>query len=281
MNFESIVNQISQHIKTSDPVELLIRIMSSLVTMLMIIALFNIIQLIVGKMVKNKISEPRYFMIKKGIKYIGFAMAILFVLRNMGVDTNVLTGAAGIAGIVVGFAAQTTVSSFISGFFLLSEKHFRVGDAIQVDSVTGIVASVDLLAVKIRTFDNLYVRIPNETLIKSSLITLSRFAIRRMDLELTVAYSEDLGRVKEILLDIASKDPFVLANPSPFFRLERLDQRGANIILNVWFDSKDYSKNLLSTRTSMLMGIKKRFAEEHIELPYQRIEMLEVLNEQP
>ncbi|MDR2149264.1 MAG: mechanosensitive ion channel family protein [Spirochaetaceae bacterium] len=270
MDFESIVNQISQHIKTSDPIELLIRLISSLITVLMIMVLFNLIQLIIGKIVKDKISEQRHFMIKKGIKYTGFVMALLFVLRTMGVDTTVLTGAAGIVGIVVGFAAQTTVSSFISGFFLLSEKHFRVGDSIKVDTILGVVVSVDLLAVKIRTFDNLYVRIPNETLIKSNLICLSRFAIRRLDLVVTVAYSEDLERVRELLLDIAQKDNFVLDNPPPLFRLDKLDHRGATIIFNVWFESQ----YVLETQTSMLMTIKKRFAEEHIELPYQRIALL-------
>ena len=126
MNIDNILKQISLHIESSDPAELLTRIISSLITMLMIVVLFNLIQIIIGRIVKNKLSEQRRFMIKKSIKYTGFVVMLLFVLKNMGVDTTAITGAAGIVGIVVGFAAQTTVSSFISGFFLLSEKHSRV-----------------------------------------------------------------------------------------------------------------------------------------------------------
>jgi small-conductance mechanosensitive channel len=271
MNITALMSQISLHIQESDPADLFIRIFSAGLMALLIIIVFNLLQLVVGKILKKRLSEQRNFLVRKGIKYTGVVMALLFIFRNMGIDTTALTGAAGIVGIVVGFAAQTTVSSFISGLFLISEKHFRVGDSIQVDTILGVVMSVDLLAVKLRTFDNLYVRIPNETLIKSNLITLSRFPIRRHDLAFTVSYNEDLDRVRDILLDIATKNTLVLDNPAPLFRLDKLDKTGASIIFNVWFDAQ----YVLETKTAMLLMIKKRFDEEHIELPYQKIEVLQ------
>jgi small conductance mechanosensitive channel len=84
-----------------------------------------------------------------------------------------------------------------------------------------------------------------------------------------VSYQEDLEQVKKVLMEVAAKDPYALDNPEPLFRVDQFDRAGPLIIFNVWFD-KNF---VLETRTSMLMGIKKRFDEEHIELPYQKVDI--------
>lgn len=79
--------------------------------------------------------------------------------------------------------------------FLLVEKLFEIGNFIEVEATIGEVVSIDMLSVKLRTPDNLYVRIPNETLIKTRVVNRSRFPIRRMDLTVGIAYAEDVERV--------------------------------------------------------------------------------------
>jgi small-conductance mechanosensitive channel len=236
---------------------------------LVIIIIFNLIQIIAGRLLKKRLSQQRNFILRKIIKYTGFVICIIYLFENIGLDTSTLLGAAGIVGIAVGFAAQTSVSSIISGFFLLSEKPFQVGDTIRVNDVLGHILSVDLLSVKLRTFDNFYIRIPNETIFKSNVVNLKRFLVRRQDLAFTVTYDTDLEKLRDVLMDIASKDPYVLVNPPPFFRVENFDRAGVEIIFNVWFDKE----LVLETRTSMLMAIHKRFAEEGIELPYQKVDV--------
>ncbi|MCA9616745.1 MAG: mechanosensitive ion channel, partial [Myxococcales bacterium] len=103
-------------------------------------------------------------------------------LRELGFDLSVFLGAAGILTVAVGFASQTSASNVISGLFLIGERAFGVGDVIEVGGISGEVLAIDLLSVKVRTFDNLFVRIPNETLVKSNVTNLSRFPLRRIDL---------------------------------------------------------------------------------------------------
>lgn len=269
MHISELLDAVIRTIDSAGPFDLVIRIVSALIMVFVIVIIFNLIQLIMGKLLKNRLSPQRTFMVRKSIKYTGFVMGMLFLFKSMGIDTSALLGAAGVVGIAVGFAAQTTVSSFISGLFLLSEKPFQVGDAVMVDTILGVVLSVDLLSVKIRTFDNLYVRIPNETIFKSNVTTLTRFPLRRLDLVFSVTYQADLEQVRTVLMDIAARDPYVLDNPAPLFRVDQFDRAGVVIIFNVWFD-KNY---LLETKTSMFMTIKKRFDEEHIELPYQKVDI--------
>ena len=117
------------------------------------------------------------------------------VLGELGVKLTALLGAAGIVGIAVGFASQTSVSNIISGLFLISEKPFAIGDVLKVGGTTGIIQSIDLLSIKIRTFDNLFVRIPNEKILSSEVTNITRFPIRRMDIVFQVDYGQDLARV--------------------------------------------------------------------------------------
>jgi small-conductance mechanosensitive channel len=161
------------------------------------------------------------------------------------------------------------VSSLIAGFFLLSEKPFSVGDTIRVDTITGVVLSVDLLSVKLRTFDNLFVRIPNETISKSNLTNITRFPIRRLDLAFSVAYREDLEKVRELLLALAAENRYCLDNPAPFFGIDSFGDSGINIIFNLWFEKS----NFWNLKNSILIAIKNRFEEGGIEIPYQKIDV--------
>jgi len=245
------------------------RIPGAALTAFAIIAVFNIVQLVIGRLARNRPNSQRAFVIRKLLKYTGFAVATVSLLGALGINTAAIVGAAGVIGIAVGFAAQTTVSSFISGFFLISEKPFQVGDSIRVDGIQGEVLSVDVLSVKLRTFDNLFVRIPNETLFKSNLVNLSRFPIRRLDVTFAVTYSEDLERLRGILEEVAAANRHVLDNPAPLFRVDGFEEAGPRINLTVWFD-KDA---LLETRTSMYMETSRRLAEEGIAIPHRRIEV--------
>ncbi|MDR2493907.1 MAG: mechanosensitive ion channel family protein [Spirochaetaceae bacterium] len=269
MSISEFIEAVLLHLDSAGPVDLLVRIACAVLMVAVIMIVFNLIQFIAGRLLKNRTNPRRTFMIRKGIRYTGFVMGMLFLFKSMGIDTSALLGAAGVVGIAVGFAAQTSVSSIISGLFLLSEKPFEAGDAIIVDNLMGEVLSVDLLSVKLRTFDNLYVRIPNETLFKSSVTNLTRFPIRRLDVVFTVTYAADLEKVRDAALAAAAEDPYALADPAPLFRVDRFDRAGPEIIFNVWFD-RNY---LLETKTSLFMGIKKRFDEERIELPYQKIDI--------
>jgi small-conductance mechanosensitive channel len=269
MNLQTINEAIRDLFNNSNPADMLLKLAGIVLTVIFILIVFNIIRYILGKFLKGKLSDQRISMIKKGISYTGFVIALLFIFNRIGIDTTAILGAAGIAGIVLGFAAQASVSSLISGFFLLSEKPFAVGDAIKVNDITGVVLSVDLLSVKLRTYDNLFVRIPNETITKSNLITITRFPIRRLDLSFDVAYKEDLERVEKILLELASENQYCLDNPEPFFGVDKFNDSGITVLFYLWFEKSSY----WNLKNSIIMQIKRRFEEEAIEIPYQKIDI--------
>ncbi len=201
----------------------------------------------------------------------GLLTVIAFsVLRELGFQLTHLLGAAGVVGVAVGFAAQTSFSNVISGIFLMGEKPFEVGDVIQINTNMGAVMSVDFLSVKLRTFDNKFVRIPNEILIKSEFTNLTRFPIRRVDLRISVAYREKLEVVRALLLEVAQANPLCLSEPEPLVVIDGFGVGSVELQLLLWVRQPDY----LELKNSVLAEVKARFDAEGIEIPYYRISPL-------
>src|SRR5690554_7225950 len=121
----------------------------------------------VGRLVEKRTTKHHQAIIRRVFFYLVFIIFSMAGLREAGFSLEVVLGAAGILTVAIGFASQTSASNIISGLFLVMEKPFEIGDMIEVDATAGEVIAIDLLSVKIRTPDNLFVRVPNETLIKS------------------------------------------------------------------------------------------------------------------
>ena len=185
-------------------------------------------------------------------------------LSELGFDLGILLGAAGILTVAIGFASQTSASNVISGLFLLGEKPFSVGDVIRVGTTVGEVLSVDLLSVKLRTFDNLFVRLPNETMIKSEITNLNRFPIRRYDLQVGVAYKEDMRAVRDVLTRVADQNPLCLEEPGPLILFQGYGESALNFQFSVWAKTE----NFLELRNTIPTDVKEAFDAEEIEIPF-------------
>ena len=235
-----------------------------LVILLIGIPLVHIAGRIGSQILKFRLSEHQLSLARKIILYLGYLLILVTILAELGYTLTAVLGAAGVATIAIGFAAQTSLSNFISGLFLYGEQPFKIGDIVRVGEITGIVMSIDLLSVKIRTFDNLYVRVPNESLIKTQVTNITHYPIRRLDLNIGVAYKEDLARVTEVLKDVADKNPLALVNPEPIVLIKDFSNSSVDFLFGVWFEKSNFFK----LKNSIMIDVKKRFNEEGIEIPF-------------
>jgi small-conductance mechanosensitive channel len=209
-------------------------------------------------------TPQRGLIVGKLLWYGGVATLGVTALMELGFNLAPLLGAAGILGIALGFASQTSVSNVISGFFLMAEQPFVVGDVIQVGTTVGTVLSIDTMSVKLRTFDNKYVRIPNESLVKSEVTTVTRFPIRRVDVLVGVAYKEDIGHVRRVLMEVADANTNCLMEPRPMVVFDGYGESSLNLSFRVWASTP----NWLKLRDEIHEQIKTRFDAEGIEIPF-------------
>ena len=217
-----------------------------------------------GRLLHSRQSPHFALLIRKLIFYVGAVVILMSVLAELGFNLTGLLATAGVATVAVGFAAQTSLSNLISGLFLIGERPFQIGDLIRVDGILGVVESIDLLSIKIRTLDNLYVRIPNESMIKNPVTNITRFPLRRMDLTIGVAYKEDVGRVMELLRELARDNPFALDDPEPLILFDNFGDSALLFKFGLWFEKS----NFLNLRNSIMREIKERFDKEGIEIPF-------------
>lgn len=225
---------------------------------------FRLLGFLIRKALKKRASEQSIMLLSKGVVYTGTTVVLLMALQKAGAELGTLLGAAGIAGVAIGFASQTSLSNLISGLFLIWEKPFAVGDVLHVGADHGVVHSVDLLSVQLRTFNNQLIRIPNETLIKSSFTNVTRFPIRRMDIPIGVAHKEDTETVVRVLKEVADANPYCLDEPEPVIIFKGFGDSALEFLFGPWFAKTDY----VALRNSLMTEIKKRFDEEGIEIPF-------------
>jgi small-conductance mechanosensitive channel len=227
----------------------------------------------VGKLFTRHTS----LLIQRATYYLIFVLFVFSALLELGFNLNVLLGAASVLTVAIGFASQTSASNFISGIFLMAERSFVIGDVIKVGNTVGEVLSIDLLSVKVRTFDNLFVRLPNEALIKSEVTTLTKFPIRRLDMKIGVAYKENIQRVKDILEIVAFDNPLCLEEPKPIYIFQGFEDSSLSLQFSVWAKRE----NFLELKNSMYEQIKNAFDEENIEIPFPHLSLYTGNNTEP
>jgi len=217
----------------------------------------------------RRFSAQQGMIVGKIVYYAGLFVLLIPILNEFGFKLSHILGAAGIVGIAIGFASQTSVSNVISGLFLIAERPFQVNDVITIQNITGIVMSIDTLSVKIRTFDNKYVRIPNETIIKSEVTNNTHFPIRRVDINVNIAYKEDIERVRNLLLSIAHNNPLCLKDPEPVVIFTDFGSFSINLLFAAWAERADW----IQLKNSLARDILKRLNEEGIEIPFPHVSL--------
>jgi moderate conductance mechanosensitive channel len=123
-------------------------------------------------------------------------IATMMVLSNVGLDIAPLLASAGVAGLAIGFGAQSLIKDFISGFFILLEDQFGVGDVITVNGATGTVENLSLRRTSMRALDGTVITIPNGEILQVSNLTKDW---ARAVLDIDISYDDDIDHAIEVI----------------------------------------------------------------------------------
>lgn len=242
-----------------------------------IFAVFRILKHLIKKgSARNKIQPHTAMILTKAVTYLFYILVGMYILSLFGVNLNAIWGAAGVAGLAIGFAAQTSVSNVISGLFVLGEKTLKIGDYIELGDQAGTVDSVGLLSVKIRTLNNQVVRIPNSSIIDSNLVNYSSKSVRRFVFEIPLDYNDDMTKALEAVKRVPGMCETVLKDPEPLAFYDGFGD-AINLRLAVWFKSDD----LVKTKNDVYINIVKVFHEEGLTIPYTHYDVKLLNAEKP
>ncbi len=199
-------------------------------------------------------------------------VAVLVALPMVGIDITALSVFGGALGVGLGFGLQKIASNYVSGFIVLLDRSLRIGDIITVDGRRGEVKAIESRYTVIKALDGTEAIIPNETLISQTVIqhTFSDPKVL-VGVPLSVAYASDVDRVCALLLEVARRNPRVLAEPAPAACVTEFADSGINMRLLVWI--ADPGAGELALRSDLLRDILRTFKSEGIEIPFPQREV--------
>jgi len=199
------------------------------------------------------------------IHYSILVLGAFLALAAAGIELGQLAIVFGAFGVGIGFGLQTIVNNFISGLILMFERPIRVGDVVQLGTVSGTVTTIGIRASTIRTWDGSEVVVPNGNLISSELInwTLSDTK-RRLELPVGVAYGTDPVRVIDLLVAEMSAHERVLPDPEPFALFIGFGDSSLNFSARCWCRFDDSVR----TASDLHVAFNRALADADIEIPF-------------
>ncbi len=218
------------------------------------------------KVIKN-MDEDSEAVLRSLITYTIWFVVILISLNILGVKIESLITSLGLMSVAIGFAAQATISNFISGIMIMFDRSVRIGDVIEVKGNVGTIHSIGILSTRIKTFDNILIRVPNREMLDSDVKNYTFFDIRRFELVIGVSYDTDIQKAREVIMDTLKSIDMVLDDPEPMTLIKEFADSSINIIVRAW--SK--RENLFTARDIAAQKIKEAFDEAGIEIPFPQV----------
>ncbi len=198
--------------------------------------------------------------VRRVVLFIGLIIGLAALEVNIG-PVLALIGA---AGFVVAFALQNTLSNFASGIMIMLYKPFDVGDFVDVAGVAGVVRSMNLVTTTITTADNQIMVVPNNSIWGNIITNITGSEERRIDLVFGIGYGDDMGHARQVLADVVSKHPLVLATPEPVIQVHELAESSVNFVCRPWAKTTDY----WAVYWDLTRMVKERFDAEGISFPF-------------
>jgi small conductance mechanosensitive channel len=187
-------------------------------------------------------------------------------LSVIGVQTTTLLAGLGIAGLVVGFALQDSLSNLFAGIAILASHAYDVDDIVEVAGVVGKVRAMGLWNTTIVTFDSRRLLIPNKSIWGANVENRSVEVNRRVDCVARIGYETDLQAAIALLEQLLRDDPRVLEAPAPRVWVSRLDESWVEVKLWPWVKTEDW----WSMYSNLPRLVRLKLAEAGIDVPVPR-----------
>jgi len=208
-------------------------------------------------------SLARDFFIKTTGRLI-LVFGLIIAIAQLGIEVAPLLAGLGIAGFVVGFALQDTLSNFASGMMILIYRPFDVGDFVEAGGVMGKVDQMNLVATMVLTPDNQRLVVPNKQIWGGVIRNVTHQSTRRVDLTFGIGYSDDISQAEKVLAEIVNGHEKVLKDPEPVIRLHELADSSVNFVVRPWTRTADY----WDVYWDITREVKRRFDQEGISIPF-------------
>jgi|GEM_PF-36604 len=253
---------------TDNAGDMFLSVLLFIVVLLVFLKLANIAQRFITKGLASSrihLSQLLSRMIISVTRGVIIAIGVLIALSQLGISLGPLLAGLGIAGFVLGFALQDSLSNFASGLMILIYKPFDVGDVVEVGgNVSGTVSHMSLVNTTVLTFDNQTLIVPNNSIWQDVIKNVTAQKTRRIDLVFGIGYSDDIEKAERILTGIIESNKAILEDPKPVVRLHELGESSVNFVVRPWVKTENY----WPVYWDVTRQVKMKFDAEDISIPF-------------
>ncbi len=187
----------------------------------------------------------------------------LTVFQTLGVPTTNFLAIVGAAGLAVGLALKDSLSNFSSGVMLVFFRPFKVGDQIDAAGVGGVVETIGIFSVVLKTPDNRVINVPNSLIYSGAITNYNAEGTRRVDLTIAIGYEADIPQAKSVIAAIVAAEARVAQQPAPEVAVLEVLPTAITLAVRVWVQSADYG----GVRSDLLERIKRSLDKYGLSIP--------------
>lgn len=212
-------------------------------------------------------------LLKNILSVLLLVLGLASVMAQFGFDIVSLVAGLGIAGLAVGFAAQSTLANFIAGITILLEQSFQVGDWVNINDNEGRVVVIALRTTHILTRDNITVIIPNSNVASSEVTNLTSKNFIRFDIRVRIAFEDDIETARKEILQVLADNDVVLNRPETSATVAEIGEYGVFFIVRFWVKPAAVVR-MPKMKEGLKEKIKYAFDAANISTPYPHMRLL-------
>lgn len=182
-------------------------------------------------------------------------LLVLGTMQVLGIQMTIFAAFVGAFGVATGLALSGTLQNFTSGVLILILKPFKVGDNIIAQGQEGTVSSIEIFYTVVTTFDNRTVILPNSKLSNEVIVNLSREGMRRLDVELKLAFTVPYEQVQTILESTINANKNLLKEPTFRIGVSTIEADGYKVLINIWVKAHGYQDIKLALQKKIIENI--------------------------
>lgn len=249
-----------------------------LIVGLIVLVSVLIVWFILGRMLHTALERARIdktgaSFIEMVAKYSFLSIGAVYALNAAGIDTTALLASLGIAGLTIGFAARDALSNLISGVLIFLDRPFVIGDLVEIEGLYGRVDKITLRSTRVVTVDGKMLAVPNSEMINKTVASYTNFPHLRLDIPVTVAVTERLDRVRQILMDLIGGDDSYLDEPQPRMVVTQLNDYNVAVELQVWLRNE---REHIEERFQLRERVYDALTAAGVNMPFETIQLAPV-----
>lgn len=247
---------------------------AALIALLFYVAWAVVTRVLLALLARYELDRSIEQLLRNVISVAIVVVGVVTVLGQFGVDIFAMVAGLGIVGLAVGFAAQSTLANFIAGITLLLERPFRIGDWVRINDQEGKVIRIALRTTWLRTRDNIFTMIPNDSVASADIINYSTEGPTRLQLSLGIAYKESVQAARDVIMPILENHELVIQTPDmpPRLLLTALGDSSQDLTVRFWISPENYDFRGRLT-AELLEAIKEALDEAGIEIPFPHLQL--------